>query len=305
MGAYDSREFSKMFSERTEANLQYIYETVKRYEDLEKRKTVLLEQYQDTIDELKSVIDSVRKDASNIASFQQKGKNALKSQLYSIANMLQNGKDHLESNLKAIKSNGSNMRGDELYEVTQLLNSLMGIAVLPFEMHKEIFKKNYQFGEINSCKEEPVAEIRSELKHTVEYKTLFKFILDLHREHKWESTYKRDIAKDGSIKEHEIVFSFLTHLRNTTCHSGDNAMSILPLMGGTVIKEILFYDHYIDKDTNEDNQFGMRLTVDELRKLVCYVADFYKNTKIGYIDKTETIKNAERKVNALLERRLK
>ena len=95
------------------------------------------------------------------------------------------------------------------------------------------------------------------------------------------------------------MFSFLKHVRNAVCHSGDDGtLSILPLSEGTIIEEILFYDKNIIKSEEE---FGMRLSVEEVRKMVKLIADFYCIPQLGQIDKTETIRNAETRVKRILE----
>ena len=96
-----------------------------------------------------------------------------------------------------------------------------------------------------------------------------------------------------------VIRDFLRHLRNTVCHSGDDAISILPLDDGQVIREVLFYDTLGENE--EIEEFAMRLTIEEVQKLIRLVADFYKNSKVGSIDKTENLKKAERKAAHLLD----
>ena len=73
-------------------------------------------------------------------------------------------------------------------------------------------------------------------------------------------------------------------------------MSILPLSEGTIIEEILFYD----KNIKSEEEFGMRLSVEEVRKMVKLIAGFYCIPQLGQIDKTETIRNAEKRVKRIL-----
>jgi len=184
--------------------------------------------------------------------------------------------------------------------ITQLLNSLMGIAVLPYEMHKEYFNEravkiesdDYRF------KKDVFNDNQCRIRSYHEHNGLKEWILQKHREKKWETTYNSD--KIGiDIKEKAVVFNFLRHMRNAVCHSGNNSLSILPLDDGVVIKEVLFYDQ--NKD-NQNEEFAMRLSIDELHELIELVNNFYCYTEIGSLDKTETIKKVEDNVYRLLGR---
>ncbi len=230
MGGYSSREFSRMFSERTISNYEFIRSTV-------------------------------------------------------------NNKDKYHT------------ADSELFEVTQLLNSLMGLAVLPYEMHKDFFSRILQT--------DIAGFIR--LSNSLEYKLLTKYIMNLYRDNKWKTSYDSDLRDDGSIDEKKIAIRFLRHIRNAVCHSGNNAISILPLSEGTVIDRVVFYDRIPEKynfhvrDRNglqgierPQPKFAMCLSIEELEKLVYKIADLYNNTEIGSINKTRAIKNAEREVEDFL-----
>lgn len=169
----------------------------------------------------------------------------------------------------------------------------MGIAVLPYEMHKEYFKVIDDNKKSEENRQKGLKAIQDSVKNNLEYSILKDYIMKLYSDNKWKTTYLGEF-KRGSISEEIVVFGFLKHLRNAVCHSGDNAMSILPLTEGIMIERIMFYDHY------NGQEFAMCISVEELRKLVRYVADFYCNTQIGSIDKTENIKNAEKRVAEIL-----
>ena len=164
MGGYDSRRFSKEFSQRTEDNLDFIIRTVHRDEKEMQYRREFIEKYQSALNEVDGLIKSIREDANSIPAAQKKGKNELKSRLFSIANKLNSGKTDLESNLKELVSTDKISNG-KLYEVTQLLNSLMGIAVLPYEMHKDFFNKPNKDN-----------ELLDSIKRCYEYKALRNFI---------------------------------------------------------------------------------------------------------------------------------
>lgn len=298
MGAYNSQIFSKEFSKRTEDNLDFITRTVERDEKEEQYREEFVHKYKGALDEVGELIKSIREDANAVPGIQKKGKNELKSRLYAVANKLDSGKKELERNLRDLTSTGQ-IQGDSLYEVTQLLNSLMGIAVLPYEMHKDFFKNVDDENRAEVNRGRLLADIQRDVKSAYEYEALLSLIMKLHREGKWISTYFSDL-RGSSINEDKIVFGFLSHLRNATCHSGDNALSILPLDDGQVIKEIVFYDVHL---SDRQQEFAMKLSVEEVRALVKSVAEFYRNSHIGTIDKTESIKAAEKRVNELLSRK--
>ena len=215
-----------------------------------------------------------------------------------MAGRLDFSKNQLEKNLRELIS-AKDIPGNKLYEVTQLINSMMGIAVLPYEMHKEYFDSVIEDKKSDDNRGKSTRDIQDEVKYGIEYNNLFVFIMDLHRKKKWVTTYNCDLSRDGGIKEDVIVFRFLRHLRNTVCHSGDDALSILPLDDGQVIEEVLFYDTLGQNENKEE--FAMRLPIEDVEKLVELVADFYKNSKIGNIDKTKRIAETEQKVALLLD----
>lgn len=296
MGAYDKKEFSKQYSMRTEANLKFIKKTVNRDKEIAKANAEFFKEYKSAIELVDNIKDEIRKEANEIANVQKGGKNALKGKLHNVASKLENAKRKLEQNIGSIYSSGD-MEGDKLYEVTQLINSLMGIAVLPYEMHKEYFQSvdEEKRTEVNLGKS--LKDIQESIKKTTPYVNLAKHIKFLYENKKWYSTYTSDLKKDGRLCEEKYVFSFLRHIRNSTCHSGDNAMSILPLSEGRVIEKILFYDR---SDTQE---FAMSLSVEELEELIDLIAAFYRYTDIGKSDKTQQMEDAEKKVGKLLERK--
>lgn len=295
MGAYDKKEFSKQYSLRTEANLQFIKKTVNRDNAIAKANEDFFNEYKSTIELVNSIKDEIRKEANEIANAQKCGKNVLKGKLHNVASKLENAKKKLEHNLGSIYSSGA-MEGDKLYEVTQLINSLMGIAVLPYEMHKEYFKSVDEEKYTEENKGKSLKDIQESIKKSAPYVNLGEYIKCLYDNKKWYSTYTSDLKKDGRLCEDKYVFSFLGHIRNSTCHSGDNAMSILPLSEGKVIEKILFYDHY------NNQEFAMSLSIEELEELIDLIAAFYRDTDIGKSDKTKQMENAEKRVRELLER---
>ncbi len=279
MGAYDSKVFSAEFSRRTLANFEYIDNYVNQTEKAEEYTNAFLAGFDGVIKRINEIEKDIRDNANAIPAIQKKGKNELKSTIHGLASALEGRKKTLEHNLKQL-TQPQNNSSDKLYEITQLLNSLMGVAVLPYEMYKEVFE-----------------EYKSELMDTDEHADLKAFIERLYKDHKWNSTFSYDFknrAIYSGVLDSKIVFRFLRHLRHVACHSGNNALSLYPLGEGKDISNILFYDYY------DDSEFAMNLTTSELKELVYKVARFYQNTKLGHLDKTENICNAEKKVKELL-----
>ncbi len=301
MSGYNSQRFSREFSHRTEENMDYILRTVNRDEKEQAYQTEFLNKYQGILDEINSMVDLTRQEAAGLPAVQKGNKENVRRRLYSLANKLDENKRQLESNLRELVST-RHMQNDELFEVTQLLNSLMGIAVLPYEMHKEYFKRVSEEDRSEYNRGRSLRDIQSDVKNCPEYQSLFIFIMQLYDNKKWVTSYHDDLNNGAGINENVIVFRFLKHLRNVTCHSGDNAISILPLNDGQEIKEILFYD-VLSRDEDKE-EFAMRLTVKETERLIKKVARFYQNSKIGEIDKTANIAAAEKRVNALLNKNL-
>ena len=295
MAGYDSRKFSREFSKRTEANLEFIHRIV----NCDKLEAGYNDEYKIYLEKVEGAISGIRQDANAIPFVQKKGKNELQNHLHNIANSLKESKVNLENVIIKMMA-AHRIENDNLYEVTQLLNSLMGIAVLPYEMHKEYFKNlNDESGMSDANRGKTRKEIREEVRETDAYDELFELIMEFYKEGQWKSTYSSDLDIYNHIKEDTIVFGFLEHLRNAACHSGDNAIIILPLDDGEIIEEILFYDRHDKHGVKQE--FAMRLSVAELKQLVPKVAEFYRNTKIGFDDKTSSIRRAENRVNELLK----
>ena len=298
MGAYNKKGFSKEYSIRTEANLNYIKKMVHKEETIAEAREKILEGYKAALENIDDIVVGIREATKENVQEEGKGKNPLNQKLFSIAKELDTAKKDFLKEILQIE-NTEEMNGDNLYEVTQLINSLMGLAVLPYEMHKEYFKYTNDAERSENNKGKSLNAIQESVKNKLVYKELKKEIKKLYNQGKWFSTYPNDL-RNGRINEGRLVFSFLGHIRNTVCHSGNNAMSILPLSEGAVIEEILFYDHDHFNDCN--NEFAMCLSIGELETLVQKIIDFYRMSEIGESDKTTQMQETEERVRTLLRR---
>ena len=228
MGAYNSAEFSRQYSERTERNLEYITDTQNRIESANNFRSKLLKEYNDSLLNIKKLVDQMRVEAKAISPGNNKRLKEIQSALYNVARKIEDCKKDLVREIISLESLNSNK--DSLYEITQLLNSMMGIVALPYEMHKEYFKDVNEDKKSNENKYRTNYDLQKEAKTWAETAELRKFICQWYDEGKWVTTYVSDI-RDGHLKEN-IVFGFLKHMRNAVCHSGDGAINILPLTDG-------------------------------------------------------------------------
>lgn len=298
MGAYNKKGFSKEYSIRTEKNYNYIKKMVHKDERIAEAKEKILEKYEAALENIDDIVVGIREATKETVKDEEKAKNPLNQKLFSIAKELDTAKKDFVKDILRIE-NTEEMNGDNLYEVTQLINSLMGLAVLPYEMHKEYFKYTNDAERSENNRGKSLNAIQKNVKNTSVYDELKEEIKKLYNQGKWYSTYPNDL-RNGYINEERFVFSFLGHIRNTVCHSGNNAMSILPLSEGAVIEEILFYDHDHFNDSN--NEFAMCLSIDELEKLVQKIINFYRLSEIGESDKTIQMQETEERVRTLLRR---
>lgn len=279
MGGYDSKRFSKLFSERTIKNLDFISNIVKTNENLDE----LFDEIQDLkslLDEVEDLENSLSEAAMNARNISVKKNASISTSIRRIESKIREQRTKLGEELSVLRDR-TQSDTSSLFEITQLLNSMMGVAVLPFEMHKEIFdRKDSNYFSDNNIR------YREIIKSESTYKDLEKYIMKLKNDGKWNSTYHRD--------NDNVVFGFLKHLRNTVSHSGDGCLCILPLDNGEIITNICFYDSY------ENMEFAMNLSVDEFRQLFCLVGNLYSLSTVAYIDKTDEIKCAEKRIKRML-----
>lgn len=153
--------------------------------------------------------------------------------------------------ISLIKNSGS----VEVYEVTQLINSLFGLLIVPFEKFK--FKKdNYT-----------TKESFFETKIPDEYRRIKIFVEMLKKDKRLRSTYK---------DENFPVSSFIKHLRNALAHSGDKGLHFLPCNdSASCITSIIFYDSH--KETNQ--HFCAELKINEIEELIKIISSMYQKAE--------------------------
>ena len=94
-------------------------------------------------------------------------------------------------------------------EVTQLINSLLGLLVVPNERYK--FSRNNN----NRCTEYALRAAN---------KTSYGKIKDIINNIKAEKKFFCDYDNEKNYP----VSNFIKHLRNAVCHSGNNTLRVLP-----------------------------------------------------------------------------
>jgi hypothetical protein len=259
-------------------------------ENVKSFKSELLQAYSSSLSTINELVEQIRTEAKSISPGNNSRIKEIKSKLFSIASEIEKCKKSLEKEINSIETETPNK--DSLYEITQLLNSMMGIVALPYEMHKEYFKNVGEDKRSDENKDLTKNDLQSKAQIWEETAELRKLICEWYVQGKWVTTYTSDIS-DGYLKKN-IVFGFLSHMRNAVCHSGDGAISILPLDDGVVIKEVLFHD------TLEGQEFALLVSTGELYELVEAIAKFYRNSPIGSIDKSGDLKKMELNVKNLL-----
>lgn len=164
------------------------------------------------------------------------------------------------------------------YEVTQLINSLFGLLIVPNEKYK--YRKNGQ----------GVKEFY--LKKAEGYKDITAIICDL----------KEDGRLYSSYDDNHEVSDFIRHMRNSLAHSGNQGLHFLPCAEGQKITSVIFYDS--DKEYGGTNEFCAELMIMEIFNLAKAIANMYSEIESykEYKDKNEEYMEEIKKCRKLFER---
>lgn len=146
-----------------------------------------------------------------------------------------------------------------LFEVTQLINSLLGLIIIPTEAYKRKVKDK-------------------QLKHhaPTEYKKTYNLIAQCAEENRYYCDYQKNTNTIIYGNEHSVV-DFITHIRNAVAHGGNKGIHFFPLEENGRITSVYFYDND-EKTKNERekvHQFCVKLSVDEVKSLAQYIAKMY------------------------------
>ena len=142
------------------------------------------------------------------------------------------------------------------YEVTQLINSLLGLIIIPYEKFKNVRKKP---NEAYTNNESRVIEI----------------IRACEKDKRYFNNYP------GKYN----VFKIIGHLRNSVAHGGNEGLHFYPIQegGDTAITGIMFYDSEFEVNEKSRNpkmpeevcEFCLSLHIDEIEELVECISNLY------------------------------
>lgn len=175
------------------------------------------------------------------------------------------------------------------YEVTQLLLSMYGMLIIPYEKYKK-----------NS---ESKDDLPQALTRTANYASIKQKIKEIKLAGRYRNTYNN--AND------ESVYQFIRHLRNAVSHEG---IHFLPLMSGQTeeIEEIIFYDFIAEESDNRGNKlrytfnespqkFCVKLYVKELKDFIEQITGMYSQISECFdIDDEKRYKQALKECNDFL-----
>ena len=172
----------------------------------------------------------------------------------------QNIIDHFRDIDKA-KGTSKSVLDHKHHEVTQLINSLFGLLIVPYE--------KFKFTSYDS----PNSMSETDLQKTSEYFDIANMILKLEDDNRLYNEYK----------DYYLVGSFIRHMRNSLAHAGDNGLQFIPIAPEKTIESVIFYD----KDKASGDRFCVELTVKEIRKLSSLMAKMY--TKLEHTHEMDDI----------------
>lgn len=162
----------------------------------------------------------------------------------------------------------------ESYEVTQLINSLFGLLIVPNEKYK--YRKNGKGAKENT------------LKRTESYKEIEQFI----ERKKGEGCLYNDYDEQDQHK----VSDFIRHMRNSLSHSGNGGLHFLPIQENKDIEGVIFYDN--DEEYGGKHQFCLELCNEEIFELAKLISEMYSTIE-SYKDSKEKIEEYENEISRL------
>lgn len=139
-----------------------------------------------------------------------------------------------------------NSRDPDRYEVTQLINSLLGLVVIPSEAY---FRRAGGIENKKLCREE-IKKIDSIVAKCID-----------------EKRYYCDYNVLNAIM-------FIKHIRNSVAHGGDKGLMFYPITDGgdERITSVVFYD----EDVEKNKKFCVEMKIGELREFVNATAELYR-----------------------------
>ncbi len=154
----------------------------------------------------------------------------------------------------------------EAFEVTQLINSLFGILIMPFESIKALKKGNM---DANSLR-----DINQKMKETDEkaFNDLSAIIQELKEAHRYYDSYVKDY-QDGITE-----IAFIHRLRNSLAHSGNNGLRFFPIGEANQevnrITSIIFCD---EENNGNGDSFIVELSVEQVKGVLESLSAIFSN----------------------------
>ena len=152
------------------------------------------------------------------------------------------------------------------FEVTQLINSLFGVLIMPFESTKALINNQMNANEMR--------KINQGMKEAdvVAFNDLSSVIQELKEAKCFYDSYTNDYEK--GIAE----ISFVHRLRNSLAHSGNRGLRFYPIgerdQDVGQIKSIIFCD---EEKNGNGNCFIAELSVDQVKRIVNDLASIFGN----------------------------
>lgn len=232
--------------------------------------------------------------------------------IYPYGKLIQEFIKRTQENLAVINDLADDQsQGRRVNEVTQLINSLYGVAVLPYEFFAERSndkkkKPKNAFGcallTPEGIKGEPetgkIWNIIKKAKHRSTYEG----------EDSAEEIASKDKPDETATKEAKgsVVCSFLYHMRNALAHSGNGTVLFWSENEGDPIQSVLFYDERKRKGREKRERYCIELDIPTLCELKDHIAALYikleKKRQEEMDDSTENGSSA-RYTNFVLKRK--
>lgn len=158
-----------------------------------------------------------------------------------------------------------------LFEFTQLMNSLLGLIVIPLEASKHTMPVNRR--EYKNCllRNESTLEKAS----GSDYNAIKSLLIKCSEEQRLFCDYEDEFLDEE--KKVLMVHRFITHIRNAIAHGGSRGLHFFPIDEHDEISHVIFYDNNeaARRPSNEISEFSVKLSVIELRDLVLNIKKLY------------------------------
>ena len=157
---------------------------------------------------------------------------------YDYQNLVNDYIKRTQANLEVVETIAKSGSESQVYEITQLMNSLFGLLIVPYERYKD---KN-----------------EDDIRYVDGYQEIVNFINNIANKNKYYSDYYSD-------KRYKVT-SFIRHLRNALAHSGNNQVLYLDKEGKLI--GVIFCDNIKDDNSGEEHEFCVELDFDSLKQIV-------------------------------------